>query len=199
MKKIINNDAYFEISFVQFDGAAQHFLAIEFEECHFKECDFSESIFERCKFINCTFDQCNLSLVKVPYTRFFEIVFTGCKLVGVDWTRAYWPSFNIDSELQFKQCILNDMSMFGLTLNYLQLEECKVHDADFRDGDFAHASITYCDLLNSLFMHTNLTGVDFTESQNFSIDVLENRIAKAKFSRFEALSLLESLDIELVD
>tara|TARA_R110002111_G_C6004265_1_gene373593 strand:- start:7724 stop:7849 length:126 start_codon:yes stop_codon:yes gene_type:complete len=40
--------------------------------------------------------------------------------------------------------------------------------------------------------------VDFTESTGFGIDVLENKLARAKFTRFEALSLLESLSIELV-
>jgi fluoroquinolone resistance protein len=199
VQKIINDESYFETSFIQLDKIGQHFSGIEFEECEFRECDFSETVFERCKFIDCTFDQCNLSLVKIPYTRFFEITFTGCKLVGVDWTRAYWPAFNIDSELQFKQCILNDASFFGLTLNNLQLDECKLYDVDFREGDFAYSTMTYCDFSNSLFMHTNLKNVDFTESQNFSIDVLENQISKAKFTRFNALSLLDGLDIELVD
>ncbi|MBF4300672.1 pentapeptide repeat-containing protein, partial [Vibrio anguillarum] len=38
-----------------------------------------------------------------------------------------------------------------------------------------------------------------SESTAYSIDVLENNVKKAKFSRYEALSLLESLGIELVD
>jgi fluoroquinolone resistance protein len=58
--------------------------------------------------------------------------------------------------------------------------------------------MTDCDFSQSLFMRTNLESVDFTDSYNFNIDVLENRVNKAKFSRFEALNLLNSLGIELV-
>jgi fluoroquinolone resistance protein len=57
----------------------------------------------------------------------------------------------------------------------------------------------YCDFTHSLFVRSNLHNVDFTESSNFTLNVLVNRVSKAKFSRFEALSLLEGLDIELVD
>ncbi|EKO3726303.1 pentapeptide repeat-containing protein, partial [Vibrio metschnikovii] len=121
------------------------------------------------------------------------------KLVGVDWTKATWPVYHSDFELSFKRCILNDSSFFGLTLNELVFDECKLHDVDFREGNFARSTMTYSDFSHSLFMRTNLQGVDFSESTAYSIDVLENNVKKAKFSRYEALSLLESLGIELVD
>ena len=140
-----------------------------------------------------------MSLLKLPYSSFREIDFVECKLVGVDWTKASWPSFNLNAEIKFQQCILNDSSFFGLVLNELTLEECKVHDVDFRECNCAGSSMTYCDFSNSLFMHTNLQSVDFTESTNFTIDVLENRVSKAKFSKYEALSLLDGLGIELID
>lgn len=130
---------------------------------------------------------------------FFEVKFIDCKLIGIDWTRAYWPAYHIDSGLKFSRCILNDSSFFGLTLNELKLDECKLHDVDFREGDFSNSSMLCCDFSNSVFMRTNLQSVDFTDSCNFVINVLENKISKAKFSRFEALSLLESLSIELID
>ena len=199
MDNIKSNAEYFDKSFNKLQLNSLTIVACEFEECEFNECDFSEAIFKNCKFINCSFRSCNLSLLKVPYTSFFEINFMECKLVGVDWTKASWPSFNLDSDLKFSKCILNDSSFFGLTLNELEFDECKLYDVDFREGNFANSSMVYCDFTNSLFMHTNLQSVDFTESCNFNIDVLENRIAKAKFSRYEALNLLDSLGIELVD
>nr|WP_245680758.1 hypothetical protein [Veronia pacifica] len=48
-------------------------------------------------------------------------------------------------------------------------------------------------------MRTNLQDVDFTDSTAYAIDILENQIKGATFSRYEALNLLNSLDIELVD
>jgi len=197
--KIKNNTQYFEESFDKQIIVSIDILGCEFEECEFNDCDFSSGIFKQCNFLNCSFNRCNLSLVKIPSSRFFEVDFIDCKLVGIDWTVAQWSSFNLCSELTFSRCILNDSSFFGLSLNELKLDECKLHEVDFREGDFANSAMTYCDFTNSLFMRTNLQSVDFTESNNFTINVLENRVSKAKFTRYEALSLLNSLDIELVD
>lgn len=55
------------------------------------------------------------------------------------------------------------------------------------------------DFTNSLFMQTNIEAVDFTDSHSFDIDIRQNKIANAKFSKFEALDLLRYLDIKLVD
>jgi fluoroquinolone resistance protein len=197
--RIESNEQYFEASFDKKTLLSLDISSSEFEECEFNDCDFSSATFARCKFLNCSFNRCNLSLIKIPHSRFFEVDFVECKLIGVDWTRASWPSFNMDSELKFSECILNDASFFGLTLNELKLDNCKLHEVDFREGDFSNSSMTDCDFTNSLFMRTNLHNVDFTDSCNFNIDVLENKISKAKFSRYEALNLLDSLGIELVD
>lgn len=51
----------------------------------------------------------------------------------------------------------------------------------------------------SLFNKTILNRADFTDAVNYQINILQNEVTKAKFSRFEALNLLHSLDIELVD
>jgi len=55
--------------------------------------------------------------------------------------------------------------------------------------------------LNLSFKKINpiLTGTDFTEATNYNIDIYFNEIKRAKFSRYEAVRLLNSLGIELVD
>ncbi|WP_028023936.1 pentapeptide repeat-containing protein [Enterovibrio calviensis] len=199
MKKIESHAEYYDLIFERIELAGQSVESIEFEECEFRDCHFSEATFRQCKFINCTFTRCNLSLMKIPYSRFSDISFVECKLVGIDWTFADWPSYRADADMSFRQCIMNDNSFFGLTLRGLTLKECKLHDADFREGDFSDASMTYCDFTNSVFMRTNLQNADFTESANVFLSVLDNNISAAKFSRYEALGLLEALGIELVD
>lgn len=199
MNAITDNETYIEKTFKGLSAPELNVSECEFEECDFVDCDLSQSCFARCKFINCSFSGCNLSLASFPYSRINNVQFSHTKLVGVDWTRANWPSFNLDQEISFRFCILNDCSFYGLTMHELILDECKLHDVDFRSGDFTEASITGCDLTNSLFARTNLSQADFSDSVNYTIDVLENRLTGAKFSRFEALALLESLGIELVD
>ncbi len=64
--------------------------------------------------------------------------------------------YHLDFELKFQRCILNDASFFGLTLNELTLDECKLHDVEFREGNFESSTMCYCDFTHSLFMRTNL-------------------------------------------
>ena len=199
MQKIQDGESYVEQTFSRLSLIDGDFSGVEFEDCAFEHCDFSSAIFARSKFIDCTFKHCNLSLMQVPSTRWFGVNFIECKLVGVDWTKADWPVFHLDSELSFSQCILNDGSFFGLTLQGLKLDECKCYDVDFREGDFSNSTMTHCDFSNSVFMRTNLQNADFSESEHFNIHVLENKLDGAKFSRFAALDLLYSLNIELVD
>ncbi|USD67899.1 pentapeptide repeat-containing protein [Vibrio sp. SCSIO 43136] len=199
MQILSNGESFYDEAFEKRQCSFAQFTDIEFEECQFVDCDFSEATFKNCKFINCSFERCNLSLVNFSNAKLFDIHFKDSKLVGVDWTKADWAVYHVDFELSFTRCILNDASFFGLTLNELKLQECKLHDVDFREGDFTGSVMTQCSFRHSLFMRTNLSGVDFSDSEEYAIDVFENNIKKAKFTRYDALSLLDSLDIELVD
>ncbi len=177
----------------------QEFLELEFEECEFYDCQFTESTFRKCKFINCRFIRCNLSLVKVTLSQFDGVAFEECKLVGIDWTRAAWHRLSFGTPLSFKDCILNDCSFMGLKLDEMVLEGCKAHDVDFREGSFNRASFYYSDFLHSLFSRTELQEADFSDACFYDINILNNNIRGAKFSRDEALRLLSGLEIELVN
>ena len=138
-------------------------------------------------------------MVKNEYSKYSDVCFRDSKLIGIDWTKVAWPKFIFDSPVKFYKSILNDCSFYGLSLQDLVLEECKAHNVDFREGNFSNSNFTYTDLSGSFFGNTNLSGVDFSEATDYDIDIYRNIIEKAKFSRFEAVSLLDSLDIELVD
>lgn len=74
------------------------------------------------------------------------------------------------------------------------LEDCKAQHVDFREGDFSHA-----DFNRSFFTNCNLSSVNFSEAIGYDIDIQSNIIKSAKFSRFEAMRLLDNLEIELID
>jgi len=186
-----------DISQIKFQG--QEIGTTDFEECVFNDCDFSEAMFDKCKFIDCQFFKCNLSIVKLNGSRFNNVVFKDCKAIGIDWTKAAWPSIALSSPITFLKCNISDSTFFGLSIRELVIEECKAHDVDFREGDFCKANFTFTDFTNSLFSVSNLTGADFTEAANYRIDINNNKISRAKFSRQEAVSLLDGLDIELID
>ena len=200
MSKLIESGAeYLSTTFSDGDFAHGKFQGVEFDACTFVNCDFSEAVFEKCRFIDCEFEKCNLSLVKLNYSRFSDVAFKSSKLVGVDWTKAAWPNISVASPIAFFQCILNDSSFFGLDLIEIRMEECKAHDVDFREGDFRDGVFDYTDFTHSLFSNTNLTSASFAESTSYDIDIHINKIKHARFSRHEAIRLLASLDIELLD
>ncbi|MGL5678357.1 MAG: pentapeptide repeat-containing protein [Plesiomonas shigelloides] len=197
--QIQNQQHYFEQTFSQLNGAQTTLRDVEFEACTFSECDFSAARWQNCRFINCHFMRCNLSLLELTGSRLFGMTFVDSKLIGIDWTKANWPIYHLDFELSFQRCLLSDASFFGLTLHELQMDECRLHDVDFREGDFRQSVMTHCDFTASQFMRTNLQDADLSDSHDFALDVLENQVTGAKFSRYEALALLECLGIELVD
>lgn len=185
-----------------FDGLAGQGLecnGLEFESCYFTDCDITAGIFKACKFIECVFIRCNLSLVKVPQSVFSDVKFEECKLVGVDWTRAGWSRVVFATPFNFFKCIINDSSFFGLVLDEVTLDSCKAHDVDFREASLRQAVFTDTDLAHSLFGKTNLSEANFSGAVNYDIDVFENVITGAIFSRYEAVRLLMGMGVELVD
>ena len=196
---IANNNEYNSKAFKSLSLSNNSYSDIVFENCTFESCNFSDSKFNKCKFIECLFNNSNLSNVAINYTRFVDIIFQECKLIGVNWPTADWPRLNLSSPIVFNQCIINDSSFFGLFLAELTLEHCKAHDVDFRSANISKGKFSHTDFTNSLFSKTNLKEADFSEAQNYIIDIFNNEIKGARFSRYEALSLLDSLDIELVD
>jgi fluoroquinolone resistance protein len=196
---IDNHSEYFSLTFSGLDLAGSSITEVIFENCTFHQCNFSDVRFYKCKFAECVFTASNLSNVKIDYSKFFDTSFTESKLVGIDWTKAEWPRFNFTAPISFNECIINDSSFFNLNLSELILEYCKAHDVDFRNGNFSKAKFLYTDFSGSLFMKTNLQEADFSEAENYNIDIFNNDIKAARFSRLEAIRLLNCLDIELVD
>ena len=189
---------YIGLEFDNINACGQVISGIEFEDCSFNSCNFTEVQFRNCKFIDCRFNKCNLSLVKVDHTKFSDVSFYESKLLGVDWTKAYWRGINLHASLSFAECVLNTSSFYGLNLPAMKIENCTVNDVDFREAKLEDGVFVGSDFMGSSFRNTNLTSTDFENSENYNIDILNNTVSKAKFSRYSALSLLEGLDIELV-
>ena len=189
---------YVESVFANIDAAHEVITDVEFDACRFNDCDFTEAVIERCRFIDCEFSNCNFSNAQLRESRMREVLFDNCKLVGVDWTRLDWPNLSLPSPLTFQSCLLSHGSFFGLELAELNMQYCKAHEADFRSANLSEGRFNFTDFLGSQFHQCDLSGADFEHACNYAIDVFNNRVKGARFSRDEALSLLSGLDIELV-
>ncbi len=190
---------YYSQTFKDMDISASSHSDLEFEDCTFVKCDFSEAKFGKCKFIDCRFVDCNLNNLSVAHCKFMEVSFEGCKIVGVDWSKAHWPSIASFKALKFESCLISYSSFYGLELQEIAIVQCKALEVDFREGNFTESDFSYTNFSGSLFSKTRLRKVNFAEATNYHIDVLTNDIKEAKFSRYEAVSLLECLGIELLD
>ncbi len=170
-----------------------------FDNCRFDTCDFSESTLKECSFIDCTFTKCNLTLINIGNTKFSNTEFIHCKMRGIDWTKAYWRDLSLDLPFSFKECLISSSNFYGLNIAKVKIVSCKAHDTDFREADLNCVDFSNTDLTNSLFNNTNLTGANFYGATNYTINITQNTIQGAYFCRHEAVSLLESLGIELQD
>ncbi len=188
------------------DNFAEHFHDVElvgeeiykkeFEECRFSECDFSSSRIKASIFDRCYFKRCDFSLATLAESRFSEVTFDACRLIGIEWGLADWSSLT-RRPLKFRHSTLQNSSFFGLSMPKWEITECNAHGVDFREADLHEADLRYTDFAKALFHHTNLTACNFVEAINFEIDISANIIKGAKFSRYEALRLLDSIGIVL--
>ncbi|GAA4875059.1 pentapeptide repeat-containing protein [Ferrimonas pelagia] len=185
--------------FEKLDHSYEELNDKRFDDCTFIDCNFSEATFDACQFIDCHFIRCNLNLVQLGYSQLRDVRFEHCKLLGIDWTRVNWPNFLFSAPVQFDQCLLSEGSFYGLKLNELQMLECKAHNLDLREADLSDADLSHTDFTGAQFHNTNLSNANFAEAIAYDINIFNNPVKGAKFSRFEATSLLESLEIELLD
>ncbi len=173
--------------------------AREFYDCTFENCSFVEAAFRDCRFLGCKFKKCDLSLVSVHGSIFRDAHFENSQAIGINWTDASWPKRGFFNRLKFFECALNYSTFIGLTLKEIHIVECTARDVDFAEADLTQANCTDTDFSESRFWKTNLTEADFTGARNYAIHVGLNTLKKTKFSLPEAMSLLYSLDIILVD
>jgi fluoroquinolone resistance protein len=171
----------------------------EFYDCVFFRGSFAESVFRHCRFVNSVFRECDLSLIKVPESRFTSSRFENSKVIGVNWTEAEWPEAGLANPVGFFKCAIGHSTFLGLSLQSLQIRDCIATDVDFREADLSGADFGGTDLSNSIFGKTNLCQTDFSRARNYGIDPGQNVLKQARFSLPEAMSLLHSMGIVLVD
>lgn len=193
-------DRYIEdAEFKNLDLARGELKFKEIVETRFVKCSFSEALFHECRFRNCAFVDCDLTMLRVKSSQFSSVQFQGCKAIGINWAEASWANGGFFRLIDFDDCTLNYSTFFGLKLRKMRLTNCIAREVDFGEADLTGADFAHTDLAGSTFMHTDLTEADFTHARNYTIAANANKLKKTKFSLPEALSLLTSLDIVLVD
>ena len=188
---------YVEQLFEKIEFSKERINSKEFIECIFQDCDFPETIFQNCKFKECTFRKCNLSLIKVIDCSFTNTLFEDSKIIGVNWSEVSWAKVKLSCPITFLKCDISLSTFIGLDLRKIVIKECRAHDVAFRETDLTKAQLMGTDFTKSQFFETNLTKADLAKAKSYTIDIYQNKIAKAKFTLPEALSLLYTMGIEV--
>lgn len=157
----------------------------------FENCDFSKSDFTGSRLMECQLQGCNLSLVKINGTRLQKIGFENCKFVGVNFALCDKQFLSVT----FKKCLINTCNFSDLDLKNTSFNECLIRETYFSQTNLTGASFADSDLKESIFHNTILNKADFRGAINYSINPLTNKLAKARFSQPEVLTLLHHLDI----
>ncbi len=165
----------------------------EFIKCKFTHCDFSNITFEDCEFEDCLFENCNLSSLKVKYSRFSDVTFKSCKMIGIVWDEA-----SVTLSITCVDSNISYSSFYGMKLKKIKIHKCIAHDVNFSEADMQSSSFMHSDLKDSFFINTNLLKANFENAINYNgIDVSSKKIKKTIFSMPEALILLNNFDIIL--
>jgi fluoroquinolone resistance protein len=186
----LSEETYYQQTFSKLILTGETIGVKTFEECVFDDCRFIDGVFDNTRFLNCRFNGCVISAVKLTGCRLIEPVFSNGKVIGIDWTRVV-----LLKEPKFYGCQLNYSNFRMLKIPKTKMINCEAKEIEFAETDFTGAVFTGSDFEKSRFFKTNLTGVDFRGAKNYSIDITNNTIKKAKFSYPEVVSLLNYLDI----
>jgi len=186
---------------IEFAGVRLEDSVVEnarFSDCLFQRCVLGRTQFRECRFVNCRFQHCDLNLAQFPQSVLSNVSFEDCKVVGVLWIDAQWPTRGTPG-LSFLRCQLNSGSFSALRLPKLIARECQARDVDFREADLTGADLRGTDCAESLFAKAILTGADLRNARNYQINPAETAVQNGRFSLPEAMALLYALNIKLDD
>jgi len=166
----------------------------EYYRCTFRDCNFTGVRIGKVLFEQCRFEHCNLSLLVANNTSWQEVAFYECKMTGTNFTASNGFSLSFS----FENCLLSYAIFQELKLQGTHFAKCMLQEAEFSGANLSGAVFEECDLSRAAFQHTNLEGADFTTARNYTINPNQNRLRKARFSRYGLEGLLGSFGIEVV-
>jgi uncharacterized protein YjbI with pentapeptide repeats len=161
--------------------------------CTFVGCDLSQANWAGSVVRECRFEECILGADCFAETRFNEVRFLRCHLVGTRFAAAQRLIF----DMEFSECALTEVDFSGLRIRGFRLEGCRLDRCDFGGADLRNARFRECDLEGSKFGETDLTGADFTTARNYGqgIASVNNVLERAQFSMPEAALIAARLKV----
>lgn len=179
--------------FTDVDYAGKQLSNREFIRCEFINCDFSKSDLSDNDFVDCHFKKCNFSLTVVSRAGFRDVIFSGCKILGVDFSKCNKFLFSFS----FEYSHIDYSTFYGTKLRKTKFTECNLKETDFEAADLTASVFHNCDLSGSTFSRTILDKTDFSTARNFSIDPSVNTMKQTKFASSNLSGLLYKFNLDI--
>lgn len=166
----------------------------EYEECIFDKVIIKEEEIKNCIFSNCQFNNCEISNTNIINSKLTDSVFNKCKLVGVEWSK-FVHKFGFSNK--FIECYMPYSVFVEMDLKNCEYKNCNLTESFFEYDICKKVSFSNSDLKNTQFLKCDLSECDFIGSKNYFFDVRDNNVRKAKFSKDDAVYLLEVFGLKL--
>lgn len=176
-------------TFTSIDFSGTRLPETEYENCIFKGCTFTD--ISRIDFSECLFELCNFSNAKAVLTALKDCTFKESKLTGMNFS----PMKDFGFAVHFNQCNLSYTSFDKKKLNKSSIHHSNCRGANYTQADLSKCTIQHCNFMEAVFMHTDISGVDFTTNQHFLIDPNLNKVKKTRFASHSLGGLLYLYDI----
>ena len=99
--------------------------------------------------------------------------------------------------MAFDSCIMNLTSFYQLNFKQKTFKNCSLNEVDFTESDLSKSVFENCDLKHAIFDRTILINTNFKTAQNFSIDVENNKLKGALFSKNNLSGLLTKYQLKI--
>lgn len=162
-----------------------------FDNCTFVHIDFSSAKILSSSFTDCIFSGCNLSMAEMTLTTLNNVSFVNCKILGVKFNTCNDFIFDV----AFENCILDYCSFSKRKMPKTVFKDSSLKSVDFGDANLKGVKFINTDLNEAIFYNTNIQGADFTSAYNYIIDLTQNQVKKARFSKDGLSGLLNQFNI----
>jgi uncharacterized protein YjbI with pentapeptide repeats len=160
------------------------FSGKDFTRCTFRNLKLQQTRWPRARLEDCIFEGCDLTQMQPLDVGAHGVRFKGCKLMGVEWTKA-----SLNPRLEFEECSLRYASFVDTHLRRTPFLRCNLVEASFIGTDLSEADFSSSDLTGATFQGSSLLKADLRQTKGLFLDPTKNRVKGARIS-MEAAALL---------
>ena len=168
------------------------------EDVVFENVDFRTEALKIGEYENCTFKKCILADCDLSLANINKVVLRDVQFKDCKMVGLKFDTTDSFSiSIAIDHCILTYASFYKLKLKNTIFLHSKLNEVDFTEADLTNAVFDHCELSNSIFSATNLEKADFTSAFNYSIDMDSNKVKKSKHSKAQLGGLLEKYNVTI--